>query len=148
MLDAYDDIRDRIAETPQWWDRHGVPRYHAPIPQNCSHVYADQVAFVEIECQHCGEAFVVEFASSMLDRIIHADRYKAHVGKEPEPYDPTKLHYGDPPRHSSDRCMGGDTMNSVPRRVVTAWEKERFDWTLTHDNVPMICEWMEADRGE
>lgn len=143
MLDAYADILERITEPPKWWDRHGVPRFHEPIPQNCSHVYADHVAFVEIECQSCGEAFIVEFATSMLDRIVHADRYKAHVGKDPAPYDPTKLEYGDPPRHGGDHCAAGDTMTSVPVRVVAAWERDRFEWEQTHENVPMVCEWAD-----
>ena len=27
MLNAYADIRSRIAEEPKWWDEEGVPRY-------------------------------------------------------------------------------------------------------------------------
>lgn len=146
MLDAYADIRERITDTPKWWDRNGVPRYHAAVPQNCSHIYADRVAFMLIECQQCREEFLVEFASSYMDRLIHADRFKAHTGEDPAPYDPTQFEYGDPPRHGGDHCMAGDTMSSVPRILVAAWEKDRFDWAQTHSNVPITCDWMAADR--
>ena len=142
MLDAYQDIRERIAEPPKWFDRHGVPRWHDPIPRNCSHVYADLVAFVQIECQQCGHEFLVEFATSYIDRLVWADRYKARLGEDPKPYDPTTLHYGDPP--AGWCCAAGDTMNSVPRLLVAAWERDRggdLGWKQTHENVPMIAPW-------
>lgn len=143
MLDHYKDIRERIEEPPTWFDRHGVPRYCPAIPGNHSHVYADRLAFVRIECQACGHSFLVEFADSTMDRIIWNDRYKAHVGEEPPKYDPTKLHYGDPPNIGC--CAAGATMNSVPRVLVSAYEKEHLEWKQTHENVPMHCDWMDDE---
>lgn len=124
---AYTDIRERITEHPKWWDRHGVPRYHSPIPENCSDVYADRVAFLKIECQNCGEAFVVEFASSRMSRMRQEQSWAEMTTQAFPEYDPTQLEYGDPPRHGVDRCAAGDTMTSVPRVLLAAWKKDRFE---------------------
>lgn len=143
MLDSYADIRERIPEPPKWWDRHGCPRYSDPVPKNCSHVYADRLAFMRIACQACGTEFLVEFASSRMDRILWART----AGKDPleeQPWEPETLHYGDPP--STGCCAAGDTMNSCPRELVAAYEKERFDWKRTHANVAVRADW-DTDDG-
>lgn len=134
MLDHYADIRERIAEDPQWWDRHGCPRYCTPEPGNHSHVYADKLAFMRIACQQCGHEFVVEFATSRMEEFLHQDRYPEYRG-----WDPLTLHYGDPP--NIECCSAGNTMNSCPRELIGAWERERFDWVQTHANVPVRADW-------
>jgi len=50
------------------------------------------------------------------------------------------LHYGDPPQHG---CVG-DTMNSVPIRVIEFWHRnaQTYDWERRSElEIEMDCEW-------
>lgn len=124
MLPDYEDIRSRITEPPKWFDRHGVPRYCDPIPNECSNIYANVVVFYRIRCQACGEKFVVESVEDSMQRAMRPERLSLL-----DIIHSRALHYGDPPRHG-DGC-GGDTMNCEDERVMAVWVKQpenRFDW--------------------
>jgi hypothetical protein len=109
MHHNYNDIRSRIPEAPTWFDQFGVPRYGAFSPDQSPNIYADQVCLVEVVCQQCNGRFQVQFSSAeelgpvSLEKSIR-DR---------------NLRYGDPPNHS---CVG-DTMNSIPLRVIEFWRR-------------------------
>lgn len=137
MLIQYDDILSRIPEPPTWWDRHGCPRYNEPIPENCSHVYADRLTFMRIECQGCGQEFIVEFASSRMNRLNRE-------GTEILEVDPTLLQYGDPPNIGC--CSAGATMSSYPREIIAHYERGKMGkWNKTHENVPVKADWDRED---
>lgn len=124
MLPDYQDIRSRITEQPKWFDRHGVPRYCEPTPDECSNIYADVVVFYRIRCQECGAKFIVEDVEGLTDRVLHPEgtpllecvRLRA-------------LHYGDPPRHNQSGCAAGGTMSCEDERVIAVWQKDQdFEW--------------------
>jgi hypothetical protein len=120
MNHDYSDIRDKIKETPLWYDQNGVPRYAPFHPKYCPNIYADKVALLRIACQNCGVIFFVEMHSDVFGTFRH----------------PKNLHYGDPPAH---HCTG-DSMNSCPRAVVQMWTRDRdpksptfMDWLRHRD---------------
>jgi hypothetical protein len=110
---AYTDITTRIVEAPKWWDENGVPRYSVFSPDDTPNIYAREAVLYEIECQECGQTFeVAEDWSWWPGREIPLSEF---VKKR-------LLHYGDPPRHGGRKgCRAGDTMNSIPRRVLQFW---------------------------
>jgi hypothetical protein len=116
MHNDYRDIRERIAEPPGWWDEAGVPRYGAFAPVKIWNVYAREVALMKIACQACGTLFEVALSSGRAPEIADAIRSN-------------ELHYGDPP--NTGCCVGGDTMNSTPLRVLGYWRRDQttgFEW--------------------
>lgn len=133
MNHHYKDIRDRIAETPQWWDEHAVPRYCAFTPNQVADIYAVEVALIEIACQNCGALFNVAWSRS-VHRIGWNEDGTVYV-KESEPFDPQRFHYGDPP--NAGCCDAGPTMNSIPRRVLESWRRS-FEWIRQPDKEVIV----------
>lgn len=110
---AYDDISDRIAESPKWWDENGTPRYVEFGTAHVADPYCDEAALLEIACQGCGRRFMVAMTSNR--HLPHrADSVVADINAR-------ELHYGDPPDVGC--CAAGYTMNSVPLRVVQYWSR-------------------------
>ena len=113
MLPDYKDITDRITETPQWYDEHGVPRYE-PFHPDMLGIYDSEAALISIECQNCGEPFLVGIGFNKMEIFSREGHYARPTAKDIMSY-----HYGDPPRHN---CIG-DTMNVISRKVVEFWVK-------------------------
>jgi len=134
----YADITSRIVESPTWYDEHGVPRYGAYGPDASPNIYADQVAFLRIRCQDCGRQFVVEMSGGNWDRIRNRPLLDERVRDG-------SIHYGDPPRHD---CRGaGDTMNSIPERVLEFWKQTHalVEWERVPElEVEIKYEWAEG----
>ncbi|MFQ5796037.1 MAG: hypothetical protein ACE5JP_13445, partial [Candidatus Bipolaricaulia bacterium] len=100
-------------------------------------IYATHVAFLEIACQGCGRSFKVTV--HCRKGIEEHERKKMDLAdpevKLPSEGDVGWFHYGDPPRHTSSDpnsgkidCIGGDTMGSVPIKVLEFWIKEDLKW--------------------
>ncbi len=140
MLTSHEDITDRLGE-PLWYDDHGCPRY-APFNPKLATVYGSHVALIEIGCQGCTRHFIVAsvFEPHSWEEILGASLDQKE-GKEVDfprkPHLPTletgigEFHYGDPPGHDYpdaepdakgwDRYCVGNTMNSIPLRVLEFW---------------------------
>ena len=103
MHSRFADILERITEAPSWYDSNGTPRYGVFSPRACPDIYSDTVVLLQIACQACEKKFLVEM----------------HAGWWGGPFNPKKLHYGDPPIHD---CVG-DTMNCEDLVVVQAWHR-------------------------
>jgi len=116
MKAYYEDIRKRIKEEPKWFDENGVPRYDEFHPKLCPNIYADEVVLIEIKCQACGRRFLVELSWNIHDEIFRK------IPSLEERIKNNSIHYGDPPFHliNGKPCVG-NTMNSVPLRVVQFW---------------------------
>lgn len=118
----YADIRDRIPESPQWWDEYAAPRY-APFAPSLIDVYADEAALLLIACQGCGMQFQAAMALNLMDRLIAA-RLRNLTSSAPTLADQIAdktIHYGDPP---NVRCCGaGPTMNCIDLRVLEYWRR-------------------------
>ncbi len=108
MHASYDDIRQRIAEEPTWYDQNGTPRYGKFEHERCPNIYATTVVLLEIACQDCGYIFHVQMSRWMMDM----DRCLL----------PKQWHYGDPPQH---RCIG-DSMNCDDLAVLEVWQRENM----------------------
>lgn len=134
MNHHYRDIRDEIPHMePRWWDEYAVPRYCAHSPDEVANIYADEVAFVEIACQDCGQRFLVAFSRS------HGPPLSEVSGE---------LHYGDPPNVGC--CPAGPTMNSVPLRIVEFWRLTRDPWGWERDAVlerEITPDWAEGSAA-
>jgi hypothetical protein len=145
MLRAYEDITSRLDKC-LWHDGNGVPRYDEFHPDMCG-VYDRYVAFMEIGCQSCDELFLVASEISMNEAISKnfslpikpLDGEEKRIDEVTRKLDGTSpdspweqigsFHYGDPPRHGTEElCVAGDTMNSVPLRIIEFWKKENFEW--------------------
>lgn len=126
MLPSYSDITSRLGK-PLWYDKHGVPRYDPFHPDMCG-VYANFVAFMEIECQACGGRFRVA-----VDRrgweLIGGEIVRPTL---PSLGDVGSFCYDDPPPHDVDGGMcAGSTMSSVVRRILEFWVRDQstnFEW--------------------
>lgn len=120
MLARYDDIRRRITDEPEWFDKNGVPRYDSFRPDDTPNIYATEAALVEIQCQLCKRKALVAFDWCLspfnFDRPSLQDKARAAL-EEGKFYG--AMHYGDPPIHG---CTG-DTMNSEGLRIVEFWRK-------------------------
>lgn len=139
MHHHYDDILSRIAEAPQWFDEHAVPRFGPFAPGLCADIYADEVVLLAIECQACRQSFNVAMSQNRATRIMreHRRREMRHSDAAPAPDIDMSLagavrtraiHFGDPPNIGC--CPAGPTMNSEPRRVLQFWRrsKDHFSW--------------------
>lgn len=120
MLPCFNDILDRIPETPKWWDSHGVPRYENFHPKFISNIYADEVVLLRIACQSCAREFDVEV---MWDKFSHN---WSGLPKTPFSQNISFIHYGDPPNVGC--CPAGPTMNCIDLRVLQFWARENFKW--------------------
>lgn len=134
MKSSYDDIKSRIQEVPHWFDTNGTPRYGVFKPENSPNIYAEQVILLAIACQNCKFKFLVE---------LNCDYRSLSPKKLSEQIPVKKIHYGDPPSH---HCVG-DTMNSVPLRVVEFWQKtESCDFErLKSLEIECLPEWAKGD---
>jgi len=120
----YDDIKKRIKETPKWYDFYGVPRYDEFSPKRASNIYAHEVILMEVECQGCKNRFLVEMNWNETDKILYnRESLRERILNK-------TIHYGDPPRHDEVECWAGETMNSIPIRIVEywIWDKDEFKW--------------------
>lgn len=145
MHQYYHDILKATEKKPLWWQEGGVPRFEQFNPNSLPDIYADEAVLAEIECQNCGEKYLVCFTSSDTSRF---DEYVKRIGINVM-YNLTKgietdlealsekhktekyhlsvkikektLHYGDPPDNNC--CEAGATMNSIMIRVVEYWSR-------------------------
>lgn len=129
MLSDYRDIISRISEPPKWWDSNGVPRYDDFHPHDVPNIYAKEAVLYRIDCQACGEQFLV------------AQQWAATYGSlRPlsEWVAEGKLHYGDPPIHGG-LCVG-TTMNCEDRYTIQFWRQEdnKTDWGVHWIRVPEL----------
>ena len=130
MYADYEDITSRINEPPLWYSENGVPRYGDFHPSKLG-VYDKFAILVQIECQDCSQMFQVAWGMPRytFPMIFEGDKQDKD---EPEVEESKvyirlwnlqrmceEFHYGDAPRHG---CVG-DTMNSIPHRIVEAWER-------------------------
>lgn len=128
MNNYYKDITSKIAEEPQWFDEHAVPRYCRFSPRKIADIYANECALVLIACQSCGTEFRVAFSQDTMDVV----KWTMMFGKDktmPTIADQIRdktLHYGDPP--NMECCPAGPTMSSEPHKVLQYWKRERLDW--------------------
>jgi hypothetical protein len=142
MNNGYQDICDRIAEEPLWWDERAVPRYVEFSPEETANIYCEEALLLEIACQECGRRFQVCMSADRMDSYRWA--LNGEVGKAMEEDRPINkdaimdvmpdatlaesvrsdaIHYGDPPNVGC--CAAGATMNSVPIRVLEFWSQEK-----------------------
>ena len=116
----YKDITDKLGP-PKWYDEHAVPRYCNFSPDEVANIYANEVVFMKIACQGCGEIFYVAMSTS---------GYNFYTGEKYSFVDSLKsLGYGDPPNNNC--CIGGSTMSSNSLNIVQFWKKDyavSFDW--------------------
>ena len=133
MKALYKDILNLTKKKPVWYDSNGVPRYAAFHPEDVPSIYAKIAVLLEVECQECGEKFMVgvyndgmnpwdlEYQKRFQESLT---KWKKAPRKEPCPFG-----YGDPPRHGGKYCAAGDTMGSITLRVVAYFEKDKhFHW--------------------
>ena len=138
MYRLYNDLREKLGE-PQWHDEQGVPRYCAYQP-SCGGIYDHWSALLEIDCQACGQLFLVSDSYSTLDLI----RQKAGATElRQEPVLPTTsdagwFSFGDAPWHGEEQCSG-TTMSTEVLRVVEFW---------TRDGGPHKMEWRRRPEYE
>lgn len=131
MKTDYSDILDRLGP-PLWWDEHGAPRYDPFDPYWCK-VYARAVALLEVECQRCGRRFKVAVSIEDSD-LWDWKKYRGSEDYHPTLQDANAFHYGDPPRHGfNEECLAGDTMSSIPIRVLEFWELENYEWVRKNE---------------
>lgn len=125
MNHHYIDIRDRIKESPKWWDEHAVPRYCDFSPDALANIYADECCLLVIKCQGCEFEFRVAMSLDPLD--IHK-KFPLGMAVAPLRLDirAGHVHYGDPPNIGC--CGAGPSMNSIPVRVEQYWRRSVENW--------------------
>jgi hypothetical protein len=111
MNNTYEDIINKIKESPAWFDENAVPRYREFRPTLVSNIYADEVAFMLIACQSCGREFKVAKSWSKYD------------GTKSLSSSASTICYGDPPNVGC--CPAGPTMCSDGVRILEFWLKDR-----------------------
>jgi hypothetical protein len=122
MKQDYSDILQAAkGVSPKWWTQDGVPRFCDPDPDRLSGG-GKQVFLLQVKCQSCGHAYVVE----------HVVGYE-----EPEIDDTEQLEwaYGDPPLAEDPCCSTGYSMNTYTAVVLRAYERRTIGGRLTprHD---------------
>lgn len=115
MHHHYRDIVDRIAEPPLWWDENAVPRYCEFAPNQVANIYATEVVLMEIECQNCGQRFMVAMSSDPYQSMDCGATLSDAIKDG-------SLHYGDPPNIGC--CPAGPSMNCYDIRVVEYWHQD------------------------
>lgn len=113
MRAHYADILSRIAESPKWFDEHGVPRWCEFAPGEVANIYAAEAALVLVTCQGCDAEFRVAMSwhrRSWSDTRTLSERIRLREAE-----------YMDPP--NTGCCPAGPTMLSEPRRVIEFWHR-------------------------
>jgi hypothetical protein len=130
MHARYDDIISRISSPPIWFDEHAVPRYCAFEPGRSSSIHIGEIALTEIACQRCQRRFrvaisAVNFRDQMILQAIRSNTTPGnfHDRTIAEAIRSKTLQYGDPPRHDSDGCDVGASMQSDARRLLEYWRR-------------------------
>ncbi len=129
MHHHFDDIRERINDSPKWWDENGVPRYCEFSPAETANIYRNECALCIIACQDCRHEFSVALSEDEM-RMVHGRPSLAELIESGE------LHYGDPPNIHC--CPAGPTMSSVMMRVVEFWKKPDGEYDLKRDQTREI----------
>jgi len=122
MHPNYADIRAATNQEPLWYGANGVPRY-APYHPKMLGIYDQLSALFVVQCQGCGEFFLVGEGTPRLSLL------RVALGESNQ----LTLHQfvqgwscGDPPRHD---CPGaGETMSATEIAVLQAWENVDLDW--------------------
>ena len=116
MFEEYSDITDRIAETPEWWDENGVPRYVEFSPYHAANIYAVEVELLDIACFMCLRRFQVALSGqggahrdengvSLADQILSGE-----------------IDYVDPPNYGS--CRDGASTGCINLSVLQYWRRD------------------------
>lgn len=125
MHHDYHDIRDRIAEEPQWFDEHAVPRYCKFHPDETADIYCREACLLLIACQACGHQFRV--ALSAKDWWWDRGEFKSDPGMLARAARQKAIYWGDPPNIGC--CAAGPTMTANVHEIVEFWRKnERYEW--------------------
>ena len=124
MFNDYEDITERIAEPPKWWDEQGVPRYADYSPYLIWNIYASETALVEIACSACWHRFQVAFSipgAGLQETLGNCETIAEAIEKG-------ELHYGDPPNYGN--CRDGASMGCYNLRVLQYWSRPPVgNWT-------------------
>ena len=112
MQQAYHDIKDKLGE-PLWYDEAGVPRYAEFHPTLANDVYAQEIALLEVACQHCGWHYQVALMGGgiMMHTPLNTLRW-----------------IDDPPEHG---CPIGETESAEMLRVLQFWQRGEntgYEW--------------------
>ncbi|WP_155942400.1 hypothetical protein [Rhodomicrobium vannielii] len=112
MHNHYEDILERIAEPPTWFDDYGVPRFADFSPRRLSNIYAREAALAEVTCQGCGRMFKVALTDVFPPKQLSlSDAIRLR-----------QVQYGDPPNVNC--CAAGPTMTSVMHRILQYWSRD------------------------
>jgi hypothetical protein len=115
MYINYEDITDRIADSPQWW-LNGVPRYGAFSPGQVD-VYAREVALLLVEGQYPEGRFQVGVFSPSVDFRFG---FRSHLLAYGD------IDSGDPPNYK-DRATPHMSTSTI--RVLQYWKRDdRYTW--------------------
>lgn len=133
MKQHYPDLLALTPAPPLWYDENGAPRFAPFHPSLAAEFYARESALLRIECQACGREFDV-CVSCPTERRMHQTLVDAVLRDA--------IHYGDPP--NVECCAAGPSMNSVPKRVLQFWRRERSQWVRVPELEREIkCSWGE-----
>lgn len=114
------DIIDKLGE-PLWWDdSQAIPRYCEFSPDECNNIYAQEVAFILVECQNCGHEFKISQAWEIFDNPISLSE------SIKEGY---TIGFSDPPNIQC--CPAGPSETSDKIKVLEFWQRNantNFDW--------------------
>ncbi len=111
----YQDITTKLGE-PIWYDEYKVPRYCEFSPQQIAEIYANEVALVLTQCDHCHKQFKIAYSSDLLESISAPFNYlKNHITKN-------DMQCGLPP---NDTCFEIAFPNglAMPIKVLEYWCK-------------------------
>lgn len=131
MDHGYPDITERAGK-PDWYDRHGAPRYGNFDPRMVT-VYADEAVLITIRCQACNHPSQVSLVSPTLMEVIFnstSDTPTEELVARTR-LDRDGLLYGDPPNCDyahAPGCYSGRTMTCEEIAVVEWWENSPEGW--------------------
>jgi hypothetical protein len=126
MFEEYSDITDRIAETPKWWDEHGVPRYVEFEPPRAANIYAVEVVLLDIACFMCLRRFQVALSGQ---GGAHRDENGVSLAAQ---ILSGEIDYGDPPNYGN--CRDGASTGCLNLAVLQYWRRESVsDWERNAD---------------
>jgi hypothetical protein len=137
---CYFDLLALTSASPLWFDEHAVPRFCEFSPDQIGNIYAAECCLLLIACQACERQFLAAVSIDEIGLIR-----LGHQKRPPPPWlTASDLEYGDPP--NVECCPAGPTMNSVPLRVVEAWDRhEGHEWKRRPEREgPIECEWMKG----